>query len=450
MKIETLKKYLTQSYFLKAYFYFGLVGMIMALIATAIYMVPGVNHPWLLLIGTFTTSDFMETLSYIYAANPYKGYWASGEERWTIYLPFAYMVLYPFALIAKPSVLKYINGQISLDYCYQDPLYYWTYLLYFVLHLVLILFLLGKWSKLKGKDLIYFLAASSLHSGVFFCFGRGNVMTTTFLFALIFFLYKDSDKWWVRELSYLALAGAIAIKIYPIILALVFIRERKFFALLRTAFYTASLVFLPFLLVEGGFSNIPLFVNNVLGFGSEGRGLGASNVSVDNFVAKFFWVLQQIFKADFSKAEKALSTILSGLVILTTVVLSFFPRKKGDVMPYTLLLIGCYLLFQTISYSYVFIFYTYVGLLLIQRWDELPFNRKALYVICLLILAQPFPLVWHLAFFGATANAILFGVSVYDLIKLLLRKEEAETALAEQTPSSIEEKAPKELGDNIA
>ena len=204
------------------------------------------------------------------------------------------------------------------------------------------------------------------------------------------------------------------------------------------------------LLVEGGFSNIPLFVNNVLGFGSEGRGLGASNVSVDNFVAKFFWVLQQIFKVDFSKAEKVLSTILSGLVILVTVVLSFFPRKKGDVMPYTLLLIGCYLLFQTISYSYVFIFYTYVGLLLIQRWDELPFNRKALYVICLLILAQPFPLVWHLAFFGATANAILFGVSVYDLIKLLLRKEEAETALAKQTPSSIEEKAPKELGDNIA
>lgn len=441
MDLQRWEKKFTRPHFLRVYFYFGLIGICLALMAATIYLASNVSHQWLLLSDQHTTSDFMESLSYLFVANPYKGYWASGELRWSIYLPFAYYVLTPFGLLAQSAVRKYLGGFISLDLCYQNPVYFLTYLLYFTLHLVLILFLLGKRSGLKGKDLSFFLAGTAFHSGVFFCFGRGNVMLTTFLFALLFFLYRDSKKWWVRELSYLALAGAIAIKVYPIIIALLFVHERKWLALLRTAIYTAVLVFLPFLLIEGGFSSIPLFVSRVLDFGDASRGLGLSNVSVANFVAKLFYAVGRLFNVDLLPASKTVALILSSALLALTATLACFPKKKGDELPFLLLLLSCYMLFQTVSYAYVFIFYTYVGLLLVQRFDSLPKQRKFFYLASFLIIAQPLPLFWHLAFFGAVANAMLFAFSAYDLIKMINKDAPGEDVLSMQEQSSPEEKA---------
>lgn len=215
------------------------------------------------LVGNFFMSDWAETMSYCIVGNPYEGYGIH-----SIYPPFAYLPFYLFALICKNPLNAYLAGELPLATMYKQPLFVLSYVLFFVIMMAIILFVVAKMSKLKGKSLAYLLISVFCFGPFVYTFGRGNNIISVAVLVLIFFWLYNNEKWWARELGNLALAGAVAIKIYPAILLLFFLKDHKWLDLVKTLVYSLILIFIPFLFIEGGFGNIKHIWNNFTMFNS--------------------------------------------------------------------------------------------------------------------------------------------------------------------------------------
>lgn len=106
---------------------------------------------------------------------------------------------------------------------------------------------------------------------VLFLIERGNMLLPT-LPALLFFLYyKESKRSVTRELAYLSLAFAVSVKLYPALLVLFLLADRRFAATCRVIAYSTLLTLLPSL-AFGGPSCLRTMLSNVLTFAKERDG----------------------------------------------------------------------------------------------------------------------------------------------------------------------------------
>ena len=110
--------------------------------------------------------------------------------------------------------------------------------------------------------LIVFLCSSP----VLFLFQRGNFLLLTLTAVCLFLYFCDSDRRLLRHLAYACLGVAVGMKLYPAALALLLLREKRYRDVLWCALYSIGFLLVPFLAFEGGFSNIPLFLENLFSF----------------------------------------------------------------------------------------------------------------------------------------------------------------------------------------
>lgn len=114
-----------------------------------------------------------------------------------------------------------------------------------------------KWKK-------YLITLIMMVSGIMlFTYERGNLILLALIGVLLFLVSYDSDVVWFRELGYLGLAIAGALKGYPAILGLLLIYRHEWKEAVRLLIYGVILAFGPFLLLKGGFSNIPIWLDNL-------------------------------------------------------------------------------------------------------------------------------------------------------------------------------------------
>lgn len=410
------KENLNQKTALSAFFWFSVVGFAFSIISMIVMIALHNETFGTMLTGEQLFGDFLETISYVFSANPYTGATAGVK---TIYLPFSFLILAPYAWMCQPVIQRYFAGEVTLAYVHHEPRFLLTYFVFFAINITLILVILWKMSGFHGQDLLFFLVSCALNGAVLFTFGRGNVMLLAFLFVLLFFWLKDSPNKWLRELSFVALGCASAIKVYPAMFALIFIRERRFLDLLRTALYSAFLVFVPFLFISGGLSNVRPFVSNLIEFSKEGRGLGFTNISMDAFWAKIIWLFEQMTGSDLAVLYKVFSWVFSIAIVLAITILSFWKKDDRNELQYLILLVGAYVLFQTVSYMYVYIFFLLVHVLLFQRFDALSLRQKRSYLICLLVISFPYLYFWQSGPAQQIAQMVLFGFALYDMIQQL-------------------------------
>ncbi len=96
-----------------------------------------------------------------------------------------------------------------------------------------------------------------------FTYERGNLILLALIGVLMFLAGYDSENRWLRELGYIGLAVAGALKGYPAILGLLLVYRREWKNLIRLVVYGILMAFVPFLLLKGGFSNIPIWLENL-------------------------------------------------------------------------------------------------------------------------------------------------------------------------------------------
>lgn len=382
-------------------------------------------------------SDFGETLSYAICPNPYTGEYGIR----TIYPPLSFLIFYPFTWICSSTLKSYVAGEITSEQLAAEPTLILSFVLFYLLSIAVILYIVAKWTKFKGKNLIYVLGITFAFGPSLFEFIRGNNTLLLFVLAMLFFYLHQSDKRWKKELSYVCLAGAICMKIYPalIMVYLIYREEKleKLWAVLKTLAYALFLTFVPFVLVEGGFSNIAALWNNFRGFtdpteavvtqavddivaatANLGPTQWPTNISIETVV---FWLchgLSVVFGgADMSVLHTLLSSVLRYGLLMFALVLPFLSFRSAKYKEFVALSVGAYLLFPGVSNGYCMMLMMIPFALTIMDWNNMSFKDRVFYFVCYIIIANPFFFSYSTFIPSAVATIVVVAKSIVDIVK---------------------------------
>lgn len=207
-------------------------------------------HVFFLKLDNFF-ADFYNTLIYIADKNPYYN-----ELNGTCnknYLPFSYMILYPFTLLTNYS-------SISLEDCWNSQIAVLSCFFFTLLSLFLLfhsLYLLCK--KYKCSPIILFIIFFS--SINLYALERGNEIMISAACINYFVYVKDQNekKWY----GIICLAIASVLKIFPAIFSLYYLYKKEYKTFFQYAILAFLLALLPFLFFENGFENIGQLYENV-------------------------------------------------------------------------------------------------------------------------------------------------------------------------------------------
>lgn len=78
-------------------------------------------------------------------------------------------------------------------------------------------------------------------------FERANIIFLTLILAMLFFAWKDSENKILKELSFLSLAIAAGMKLYPAVFGLLLVKEKRYKETIRLILYGILFFLLPFL-----------------------------------------------------------------------------------------------------------------------------------------------------------------------------------------------------------
>lgn len=198
-------------------------------------------------------ADFFNVMIYIADRNPYFNEINGFGEK--CYLPLTYLLIYPFSYIENYS-------DMSLQDCWNSPTAMISCVIYVLVSLVVFIhsyIALLKQSLLDYRIYIFVLCSSI----VLFSIERANTIVLTVAFVNYFLAFYQSDNKKLRTFALVSLCMAAVLKIYPVLLGVLLLRERRFKDIGFTIVFSVIITFLPFLFFKHGFDNIMQLLSNV-------------------------------------------------------------------------------------------------------------------------------------------------------------------------------------------
>lgn len=230
----------------------------------------------------------------------------------SIYPPTAVLFFRFLSLFYKPEILNDPNKYIM----WKQPLLYIQFSL-FVIACYLIVFIALR-IKLKGysKITFWFVFLFIVLSFPFiYAIERGNIILLSAA-LIIFFVccYKNNNRL-IHELSLFALALSISTKLYPVIFAVILIKNKDIIGLTKAGIYSVLMIFLPFCFYSG-LEGLDMLMFKPFSYFSKSISSNNSNlrlilyhldlISGDGFIFKYF----------------------NYLVIIWFVILAFYSKKE--------------------------------------------------------------------------------------------------------------------------
>ncbi|MBQ8140583.1 MAG: DUF2029 domain-containing protein [Clostridia bacterium] len=364
------------------------IGTVTAMLAIILYYVfafaslynGSSKFDWLL--GIF--SDFVVIMNFSLEESPY----VVGDSS---YPPVAIAILYPFALICKDIFARYEFSKLTADELTSEvilyPQFWIAILLFFAICTLLTILLTAKLFGLKGRNMLKLAIIIMFSAPFVYAIMRGNTIYFALIFLLIFLILKDSKNPVLRELSYISLALAGAIKLYPLFFGVFLLKDKKIFASFRVGVYFAIIFGASFFLFRNDFNDVSPFIDNLGGFmSSEVRLLETNNLSISAQLYK----LLHLFVPRLS-AESAIFSVIN----LTTLALVFAISTYAAIATKNTLsrLSICFaivVLIPSISYFYVIIFALLPFLEYIRVYGTLGIKKRVLYFIAFMFLFTAF------------------------------------------------------------
>ncbi|MBQ8983555.1 MAG: DUF2029 domain-containing protein [Lachnospiraceae bacterium] len=208
-------------------------------------------------------ADLFNVMFYSKDRDPYNNPINGMAEK--AYFPLSYVICYGLSVLSslnwyieKNEGITYTGSVQSLQ---SMPIVIGVFFISVLLVILAVQFFemveADKWKK-------YLIMLIVMGSGtMMFTYERGNLILLALIGVLLFLMSYDSDVKWFRELGYLGLAIAGALKGYPAILGILLIYRHEWKEVIRLLIYGVVLAFGPFLLLKGGFSNIPIWLDNL-------------------------------------------------------------------------------------------------------------------------------------------------------------------------------------------
>ncbi len=195
---------------------------------------------------------------------------------------------------------------------------------------------------------------------------RGNYIIFAVIFSLLFVMYYDSSKKYIRYLALLSLAFAINIKIYPAVLGLLLLKDKKFKEVLFLGIYTALLFFVPLIWLGGIDGMLLLFRNLKLNSQNAANGGYGYLLSLSPTLKMFVYA---ICRQEYPVLNK-IFFVLSVLILPIGAFSAYFIKSRWKTLAILCLLM---IMIPQISYTYVLLFMI-IPLLYFLNETEYNFN----------------------------------------------------------------------------
>lgn len=311
-------------------------------------------------------ADFFNVLSYSQGLRTYE---VISEER--AYFPMSYVIFHIFGKLmgfdGYDGTLESVNPiELTISG--------------YIMTLMIALLAVQLFDLLQKKKVYKFLiSAILLVSGVgFFSYERGNIILLAVSGMLFFLATYESDNKVLRELGYISLAFAAALKGYPAILGLLLIYKKQWKEALRLMLYGLIASFAPFFLMEGDlFSNLETWRKNM-----------QLNTEAYEFVKQpklgyYYFIAYDDILIDAQKRLRDFwKPIISGLAVLG-IGTNFFQQRKWMAVA----MLVCVMLILPSNCGYYCLLYMFPVLLLYfneprKEWTDLVYLPIFLILLC--------------------------------------------------------------------
>ena len=179
------------------------------------------------------------------------------------YLPPFFSNYPPLANLIFVVLRKITRVEVDGEFVIPNQQVYACFGVFLILCVLQIFWMTTKWLSKKDESIInYLLMFLLLISGPFlFLYDRGNILVGVIGLVGYFLFYYDSEDRWKRNIAKICIAVAIAIKIYPVIYLLVYIKNRQWKETRDTVLITTIFYIVPFGIY--GYDTIKLFIDNL-------------------------------------------------------------------------------------------------------------------------------------------------------------------------------------------
>lgn len=179
---------------------------------------------------------------------------------WGLFPPINYVIYYPMYLMSGGSpglipdeVLASANFELITNYIENNmPVAPMTFVYYcIIISLILYCTISDIGKKNKMVSTLLFLTLMFSAEFLWGTLQRGNAATITVVLMLVSLHWKNSDKGWKRELALILMAFSAAMKLYPAIFGLLYLKEKRWKEAIRLTIYGLLLFFVPFAFFGG-------------------------------------------------------------------------------------------------------------------------------------------------------------------------------------------------------
>lgn len=366
------------------------------------------DHSFDWLLGIF--SDFVFIMNVSLEESPYLVEDSS-------YPPVAIAVLYPFALICQNAFAQYADSILTVDELTSAVVLhteFWVALvLFFVICSAAIIFAVVYEFRLPPVQSIKIGIIILCCAPFVYAVMRGNTIYFAMIFLLLFLILHKSDSPVLREISYICLAIAGLIKIYPLFFGVFLLNKKKLWASVRVGIYTVSGFILSFMLFKRGLKDFEHFIDNLSGFSENEVRLDAgNNTSLTALIYKIFGLF-----TDDPDALISYGIVNFVCMLLLFVTATVFAIRASSTFSRYVIASAVVVLIPSISYFYVLIFFMLPFMEFIRHYDEFPKYRQRLYFWLFMFLLFT-PLIITQFFVPHTLVVLtMFGLECADVIK---------------------------------
>jgi hypothetical protein len=354
--------------------------------------------------------DFFNVNYFVNDLNPY------GKD--VSYPPFATFIAYPFTI-----GLDYMTwGPLAIRGSISGMISYAIFVLIFYP-----IFIYQIYRSIKGQGLlkdIYTVLIITASFPVLFLFDRGNYLIVTAICIYFFFYYYQKEK----HIAVVYLSIAIALKVYPIVLLVLLLLDKKYKDILRVVFITGFLSSFPLLFYKGSFLwNVENFIRNILVFS---KGYSSDIVANAYSISLISLIKLPLMLINNGKMPYDVLGIYSVIAIIMTVMTLLILNKEKEFWKKVLYLMILMNLFQKNSPDYNLVYFIIPMLFFFNKTSAEKFDK---WYICfyglLLIPKSLIPLYTLPPSYIVSISSILhpliqiFALSVYILYNYKLINE---------------------------
>ncbi len=362
-------------------------------------------------------ADFFNVLSY---AEGLRTYEVVSAER--AYLPMTYVIFHVFGKLMGFDGYDGTLASVNFQELTISGL---------ILTLMMALLAVQLFDMLQKEKVYKFLISACLMlSGVsLFSYERGNVIFLAVSGMMFFLATYESENKILRELGYISLAFAAALKGYPAILGMLLIYKRQWKEVLRLIIYGIIVAIVPFFLMEGDLpGNLEVWWRNI-----------QLNTEAYEFVKKpklgyhYFIAYDDEIIIDRQKQLRDIwKPIISGLSVLGLTT-GFFQKKKWMVVA----MLVCIILILPGNCGYYCLLYMFPVLLLFfnetqKEWTDF------IYIPIFLMMLCPFQFIQKAdgknmtLYWSNIAIFVLFGLlllqNIWNIVQLIREKRKGATS----------------------